>query len=85
MYVYGAVVTFDGCNIYSNTAVDDVRHLPLSMAPMEVVSRKCPSRSQGGGVYINGGQVDFSGCSIFDNEAEYVRECPNRIPWPRWK
>ena len=43
------------------------------MAPMEVVSRKRPSRSQGGGVYVYNAHVDFSGCSIYGNEADYVR------------
>ena len=41
------------------------------MAPMEVVSWKCPSRSQfGGGVYVStSAVVSFSGCGIHDNEA----------------
>ena len=58
------------------------------MAPMEVVSRKCPSRSQGGGVYIyTGGQVDFSGCSIYENDAGYVRvhDTAARHSMPPWK
>ena len=46
------------------------------MAPMEVVSRKCPSLSQGGGVYVSGTGtvVSFTDCSIFGNTATgYVR------------
>ena len=35
---------------------------------MEVASRKCPSRSQGGGVYIHGGEVDFRLESLADVE-----------------
>ena len=48
------------------------------MAPMEEVSRKCLSRSQGGGVVVHdttatlsGAQVDFSGCNLYGNSASY--------------
>ena len=52
------------------------RCAPFSMAPMEVVSMNCPSRSQGGGVCVDSGAVvSFSGCDIHDNEAYYVRLC----------
>ena len=43
------------------------------MAPMEEVSRKCPSRSQGGGVYVNGGTATFTNCEIYNNTVSSVR------------
>ena len=48
------------------------------MAPMEEVSRKCPSCSQGGGVFFTGGTATFTGCYIYDNQAYeyYVRLSP---------
>ena len=55
------------------------------MAPMEVVSMNCPSRSQGGGVYVDSGAVvSFSGCEIYDNEATgyYVSFCPTPFHGP---
>ena len=58
-----------------------------SMAPMEAASKKCPSRSQGGGVSVGSGAVvSFSGCGIHDNEASgYVSLYPHPVPWPPWK
>ena len=54
------------------------------MAPMEEVSRKRPSRPQGGGVYNNEGTATFINCEIFENTASaYVRH-PRPIPWPQW-
>ena len=45
------------------------------MAPMEEVSRKRPSRSQGGGVFVYYyGTATFTDCQIYSNTADtYVR------------
>ena len=43
------------------------------MAPMEDVSRKCLSRSQGGGVAVYYGTATFNDCEIYDNTASSVR------------
>ena len=54
-----------------------------SMAPMEAVSRKCPSRSQGGGVFVYyGATATFADCQIYSNTADTVSLCPHSIPWP---
>ena len=55
------------------------------MAPMEVVSTICPSRSQGGGFYIYGSSavVSFTNCDIYDNEIDvYVSLCPAEFHGP---
>ena len=56
------------------------------MAPMEEVSTKFPSCSQGGGVYIYDATATFTDCEIYSNTAGYVRaRAPCPIPWPPWK
>ena len=49
---------------------------PHSMAPMEEISRKCLSRSQGGGVRLYNGIVTFNNCEIYSNTADDVSFCP---------
>ena len=74
---YGGTADFTGCYIYDNDA-SYVRLGPYhSMAPMEDVSRKCPSRSQGGGVSVYAGTATFTNCEIFENTASSsVCLCP---------
>ena len=52
------------------------------MAPMEEVSTKFPSCSQGGGVYVNGGTATFTSCYIYDNTISNVRLGPSHSMAP---
>ena len=76
--MYQATATFTNCQIYDNEAYNVRRGPTHSRAPMEVVSRKCPLRSQGGGVYVYG-TATFTDCEIHSNTATYVRPRPPPI------
>ena len=83
MYVNGGTATFTSCYIYDNEAYIVRLGPSCSMAPMEEVSRKRPSRPQGGGVYVDGGTATFINCEIFENTATgYVRLCPTPFHGP---
>ena len=96
MYVYDATATKTGCSlllfrceIHSNTA-NYVRNCPAPFhgpngCPMEDISRRCPSRSQGGGVYVYYGTATLTTCQVYNNAVLYVSLCPHPIPWPPWK
>ena len=77
MYVNVGTATFTNCEIFENTADGPVCLCPAPFhGPHGSSSRKRPSRSQGGGVYVYGAVVNFDGCNIYSNTAGYVRLCP---------
>ena len=78
VYIDGGIVSFDGVNIFQNTASDFVsaRNAPLEEASGLINASTASSLlpcSQGGGVFVQDGTVKFDKCNIHDNKADSVR------------
>ena len=95
VYIATGTVTFQSCQIYSNTAINvrsarrhQTRHHAHPIAPMGCsLSLTCFVVWQwGGGVYITvtDGTVTLNSCNIHNNQATVRARLHETTPSPRW-